>query len=156
MTQNVIIYNKQTGFIESYQEIVVDAFEDGAAIGGGSVVLLLTESLVNSGEVIGNSFIKNNKLKPLSSKPSNYHIWNLETEQWEEPENYQQLLFNEAASKVKLERQRLLTATDWTDTVSASTRLENYNAWQFYRQQLRDITKQEGYPFNVIWPTQPV
>jgi hypothetical protein len=89
-------------------------------------------------------------------KPDSYSIWNWETKQWQEPENYQQLLFNEAASKVKQKRQQLLATTDWTDTVSASTRLENYNAWQFYRQQLRDITTQEGYPFNVVWPTQPV
>ena len=106
--------------------------------------------------ILLNSYYKNNEFKQLPEKPSNYHIWNLETEQWQEPENYQQLLFDEAASKVKQERQRLLATTDWTDTVSASTRLENYNAWQFYRQQLRDITTQEGYPFNVIWPTQPV
>jgi hypothetical protein len=106
--------------------------------------------------ILLNSYYKNNEFKQLPEKPSNYHIWNLETEQWQEPENYQQLLFDEAASKVKQERQRLLTATDWTDTVSASTRLENYNAWQSYRQALRDITTQEGYPFNVIWPTQPV
>jgi hypothetical protein len=106
--------------------------------------------------ILLNSYYKNNEFKQLPEKPSNYHIWNLETEQWQEPENYQQLLFNEAASKVKQERQQLLATTDWTDTVSASTRLENYNAWQFYRQQLRDITTQEGYPFNVIWPTQPV
>lgn len=106
--------------------------------------------------ILLNSYYNNNEFKQLPEKPSNYHIWNLETEQWEEPENYQQLLFNEAAGKVKQERQRLLATTDWTDTVSASTRLENYNAWQFYRQQLRDITKQEGYPFNVVWPTQPV
>jgi|LakMenEpi03Aug12_release.lakeMendotaPanAssembly.Ray.scaffolds.fasta_scaffold262137_4 ribosomal protein S18 acetylase RimI-like enzyme len=101
-------------------------------------------------------YYKNNEFKELPEKPSNYHTWDLETEQWQEPENYQQLLFDEAASKVKQERQQLLATTDWTDTVSASTRLENYNAWQFYRQQLRDITTQEGYPFNVIWPTQPV
>jgi hypothetical protein len=103
-----------------------------------------------------NTYYKDGLIKKLPIKPSNYHIWNLEIEQWQEPENYQQLLFDEAASKVKQERQRLLTTTDWTDTVSASTRLENYNEWQFYRQQLRDITTQEGYPFNVIWPTQPV
>ena len=106
--------------------------------------------------ILLNSYYNNNEFKQLPEKPSNYHIWNLETEQWQEPENYQQLLFNEAAGKVKQERQRLLATTDWTDTVSASTRLENYNAWQSYRQQLRDITKQEGYPFNVVWPTQPV
>jgi hypothetical protein len=106
--------------------------------------------------ILLNSYYNNNEFKQLPEKPSNYHIWNLETEQWEEPENYQQLLFNEAAGKVKQERQRLLATTDWTDTVSASTRLENYNEWQSYRQQLRDITTQEGYPFNVVWPTQPV
>lgn len=112
---------------------------------------------LHDGDVI-NSYVEIDTLELVNfpEQPSKFHIWNWETKQWQEPENYQQLLFNEAASKIKLERQRLLTATDWTDTVSASTRLENYNAWQFYRQQLRDITKQEGYPFNVIWPTQPV
>jgi hypothetical protein len=109
------------------------------------------------GDVI-NSYVEVDTLELVNfpEQPSKFHTWNWETKQWQEPENYQQLLFNEAAGKVKQERQRLLATTDWTDTVSASTRLENYNAWQFYRQQLRDITTQEGYPFNVIWPTQPV
>jgi hypothetical protein len=100
-------------------------------------------------------YYKDGTFKKYPDKPSEYHSWNPVLETWEEPENYQQLLFDEAASKVKQKRQQLLTATDWTDTVSASTRLGNYNTWQFYRQELRDITKQEGYPFNIIWPTQP-
>jgi hypothetical protein len=85
--------------------------------------------------------------KPV--KPDEYSEFNWQTKQWEGNAQI-------AKDNVLRERQRLLTATDWTDTYSASTRLENYNAWQFYRQQLRDITTQEGYPFNVIWPTQPV
>jgi hypothetical protein len=140
--------NIVTGFCEFYNNSVVE----GALNGTDSWVKTVTTLPTNW----QNSYYKNNEFKQLPEKPSNYHIWNLETEQWEEPENYQQLLFNEAAGKVKQERQRLLATTDWTDTVSASTRLENYNEWQFYRQQLRDITTQEGYPFNVEWPTQPV
>lgn len=27
--------------------------------------------------------------------------------------------------------------------------------WSEYRQQLRDITKQEGFPYNVEWPEKP-
>lgn len=27
--------------------------------------------------------------------------------------------------------------------------------WAKYRQALRDITKQEGFPFNVVWPEEP-
>ena len=53
-------------------------------------------------------------------------------------------------------RQQLLTDSDWTDTASAQTRLgAMYEVWQTYRQALRDITSQAGYPTAVEWPTQP-
>jgi hypothetical protein len=138
----------EEGLVLSYYEYLAEGIESS------ETTILLEDKPENLSSFL-KSYYKNNEFKELPEKPSNYHIWNLETEQWQEPENYQQLLFNEAASKVKQERQRLLTATDWTDTVSASTRLENYNAWQLYRQHLRDITTQEGYPFNISWPTQP-
>jgi hypothetical protein len=81
-------------------------------------------------------------------KPHDHSKFNWQTKQWEDDPAT-------AKRQVLSKRQQLLSMSDWTDTVSASTRLENYNAWQFYRQQLRDITTQEGYPFNVVWPTQP-
>ena len=54
-------------------------------------------------------------------------------------------------------RRELLQASDWTDTVSAQTRLGDllYQAWQDYRQALRDITLQANYPTDVIWPIAP-
>lgn len=54
-------------------------------------------------------------------------------------------------------RNSLLQQTDWTDTVSAKTRLGDvlYEEWQTYRQSLRDIPNQEGFPLNVIWPVAP-
>lgn len=58
---------------------------------------------------------------------------------------------------VRDQRNTLLTQSDWTDTLSAKTRLgdELYDAWQAYRQALRDITSQSGFPFDVIYPTPP-
>jgi hypothetical protein len=82
-----------------------------------------------------------------------YEVWDTTTFSYKLDE---ELFYKTKEMEVKQERQQLLAASDWTDTVSASTRLENYNAWQFYRQQLRDITTQEGYPFSIVWPSQPV
>ena len=28
------------------------------------------------------------------------------------------------------------------------------NKMSKYRQELRDITKQEGFPYNIVWPTK--
>ena len=59
------------------------------------------------------------------------------------------------SENVKAKRLNLLIQSDWTDTVTAQTRLTNWQEWQDYRQALRDITKQAGYPLDVIWPEQP-
>ena len=63
---------------------------------------------------------------------------------------------NRAWEAVRTQRNALLAASDWTDTFSAPTRLgqETYEAWQTYRQALRDITAQDD-PNNVTWPTAP-
>jgi hypothetical protein len=60
-------------------------------------------------------------------------------------------------SQAKAKRNRLLLESDWTDLLSAKERLgvELYNAWQNYRQALRDLPTQPGYPFNIVWPTPP-
>jgi hypothetical protein len=29
------------------------------------------------------------------------------------------------------------------------------DAWKIYRQALRDVPNQDGFPQNVIWPTKP-
>jgi hypothetical protein len=60
------------------------------------------------------------------------------------------------AQKAMTQRFFLLQASDWTDTVSAQSRLgPRYEEWQTYRQALRDITEQSGYPSNITWPTPP-
>lgn len=50
-------------------------------------------------------------------------------------------------------RSNLLKETDWTQLPDVPPLTQN--KWIAYRQLLRDITKQSGYPFNIIWPEIP-
>jgi hypothetical protein len=55
--------------------------------------------------------------------------------------------------QARANRDALFSACDWTQCrdIPEATALK----WQPYRQALRDITDQEGYPHNIIWPTPP-
>lgn len=57
------------------------------------------------------------------------------------------------AAEILTTRRRLLTASDWTQLPDVP--LTTKAAWAAYRQALRDITDQPGYPLNVAWPQQP-
>jgi hypothetical protein len=61
------------------------------------------------------------------------------------------------ARDARAERDRRLLACDWTDTASAPARLGSvvYAAWQQYRQDLRDISLQPGFPAAINWPQAP-
>jgi len=55
------------------------------------------------------------------------------------------------AQNVRSERDSKLAETDWMG-LSDVTMPE---AMATYRQALRDITSQEGFPYNITWPTKP-
>jgi hypothetical protein len=58
-----------------------------------------------------------------------------------------------AAAEIRKERDVKLTSCDWTQVIDAPVDQE---AWAVYRQALRDIPDQEGFPNEVAWPTDPV
>jgi predicted metal-binding protein len=59
----------------------------------------------------------------------------------------------EKAEAIRAERDALLAATDWTQLpdVPEATR----EAYAIYRQALRDIPEQSGFPDAVEWPIKP-
>ena len=57
----------------------------------------------------------------------------------------------ELSYKVRTERDALLAQTDWW----ASSDLTITDAQKVYRQALRDVPKQEGFPDSITWPTKP-
>ena len=62
-------------------------------------------------------------------------------------------LAEELAIEVRSERDRLLIETDWTQ--GRDVVLSNDAEWKTYRQALRDLSSQSGFPSNVTWPTKP-
>lgn len=87
-------------------------------------------------------------LMPLPPKPGNGYGFNRDTNLWEDFRTAQQV-----GNIIKKQRLELLQQSDWTQLPDVP--LETKTLWQAYRQALRDITEQSGYPFNVEWPVQP-
>ena len=52
-------------------------------------------------------------------------------------------------------RNRLLTDTDWVVVKHNELGTSIPQEWLDYRQALRDITEQSGFPDNVEWPQEP-
>ena len=59
----------------------------------------------------------------------------------------------ELAEMARDDRNRRLKQTDWTQApdVPEATR----TAWLSYRQALRDVPTQSGFPAEITWPTPP-
>lgn len=61
----------------------------------------------------------------------------------------------EQAASVRSDRDRRLAKTDWrVIKVLEAGSLQNFD-WAAYRQMLRDVPSQGGFPWNVAWPTEP-
>ena len=56
---------------------------------------------------------------------------------------------------IRAERNRLLYLCDWTQAPDAVLSSNAKTAWTTYRQALRDLPQQAGFPFNIVWPTPP-
>lgn len=57
------------------------------------------------------------------------------------------------AAEVRAERNAKLAATDWTQ--AADTPQATKDKYAPYRQALRDVPAQSGFPNTVVWPVQP-
>ena len=61
------------------------------------------------------------------------------------------LSVEDAGRNIRSHRDNLLQQTDWMALSDVTMSPD----WASYRQALRDVTAQEGYPYSVIWPTKP-
>lgn len=72
----------------------------------------------------------------------------------------QQLLENSSKAEVTEDsitskRNALLFESDWTQLPDSPLNTEQKELWKEYRQSLRDITLQSGFPVNITWPEKP-
>lgn len=58
-------------------------------------------------------------------------------------------------NEIKEKRNLLLAESDWIVIKSFESNQNIPAAWEIYRQALRDIPQQAGFPDNVVWPEKP-
>jgi len=75
-----------------------------------------------------------------------------ETTAAEQEAAYKAIKDAEQAKSVRTSRTEKLKDCDWTQ-ISDST--ADKTAWATYRQALRDVTAQSGFPWTITWPDAP-
>ena len=56
-------------------------------------------------------------------------------------------------NQIRIKRNILLEKSDWTQVSDIPNNIKE--PWATYRQTLRDLPAQSGFPNNVTWPTEP-
>lgn len=59
------------------------------------------------------------------------------------------------AAAARVERNRLLAESDWTQIPDTPILTSKRAEWANYRKALRDLTGQSGFPQTVVWPQTP-
>lgn len=88
------------------------------------------------------------------NKPSYKCAWSNTTFAWSDirtPEEQN----SDAEGSVISKRDMLLNQSDWVVVRAIDQGTPIPTDWQTYRQALRDISTQSGYPTNVVWPVAP-
>jgi len=70
----------------------------------------------------------------------------------EQEATYKAMKDAEQAERVRGDRNKRLADCDWTQLADSPV---DKTVWATYRQALRDITAQDGFPWTVQWPDQP-
>jgi len=78
-----------------------------------------------------------------------------ETTAVEQEAAYKAMKDTEQAKSVRASRDTLLAECDWVAIKAFETGTPVSAQWATYRQALRDITTQAGFPWTVEWPVQP-
>jgi len=74
---------------------------------------------------------------------------------WSLPYVVEQLPQDQAERNIRSRRDSLLQQTDWVVIMHTEKGTNIPLQWEVYRQALRDITAQAGFPYSVEWPTKP-
>ena len=62
----------------------------------------------------------------------------------------------DAEKSVRAKRDSMISETDYLLASDYPISAEDLEAVKVYRQALRDVPQQEGFPFDVVWPDLPV
>jgi hypothetical protein len=70
----------------------------------------------------------------------------------EQESSYRAYFDNYESDSIRNIRNAKLKESDWTQLLNSPV---DVDAWSTYRQALRDVPQQEGFPWNITWPEEP-
>jgi hypothetical protein len=79
--------------------------------------------------------------------------WKEEWVRLETTDEYKTAATARRIQRVLGDRQAYLNYSDWTQMPDVI--LANKTAWATYRQALRDVPAQQGFPWSITWPDRP-
>jgi hypothetical protein len=86
-------------------------------------------------------------------------VFSTENQRWTQTFTVRDMSAEEVAGQndvqvaaVRAERNGKLAASDWTQLADSTV---DKAAWAAYRQALRDVPQQAGFPWTIEWPEQP-
>jgi hypothetical protein len=144
--KNYIIYNIQTG--EIVNNLLTDSADKLSPYPSDFAYLEVVEPIDNSKYYLDP---QSQQTIAFSDKPDQYYTWNWTTKIWEDIRTQEQK-YNQAAIQIQKQRTQLLNDSDWVVVKALEQGVPVPENWRTYRQQLRDITLQPGYPLTITWP----
>ena len=81
--------------------------------------------------------------------------WRLEWSVVAKSEEEKQKYYDGVAQSVRSKRDNLLASCDWMAIKAFESGSTVSADWATYRQALRDVTAQAGFPHEITWPTKP-
>lgn len=123
---------------------VLDSFNAVAIMEGPqATATTLYESSIRTGvEEINGQWFTKYELGPIFTDTDNYTAE-------EQLAQHKASIDDQYSSNIRTQRNQLLKDTDWTQVLDAPV---NKEAYATYRQSLRDVTQQETFPYNIVWP----
>lgn len=97
------------------------------------------------------TYFDGKNLVDMGPKPTERSVFDYSVKKWIEPplSDYE---IDLSWVAFRIERDRLLAASDWTQVPDAPV---DHTAWAAYRQELRDLPAKTDDPLNPVWPTPP-
>lgn len=103
------------------------------------------------------NFDKKTQKKTLKSMPILIgDRWVLEWEVSAKTEYEIALDTQELSAQIRKQRDDLLKDSDWMASKAFETNTPMSVFWTAYRQALRDLSSQDGFPYDITWPEKPL